>query len=127
MAQEDSGMDELLALSRKFTKQKEDSAKQERQRIEQGKKVKGVLDGLKNLNLDMALTQLKAVAKPEVIQKVTAFKTNPNTEALRKLLTHMVDDIEKQIGNLTPKSDTTALLNAMRTLSILMDLYFSLA
>ena len=46
MAQEDSGLDELLALSKKFTKQKEDNEKQERQRIEQGKKVKGVLQGL---------------------------------------------------------------------------------
>jgi hypothetical protein len=127
MAQEDSGLDELLALSRKFTKQKEDNEKQERQRIEQGKKVKGVLDGLKSLNFDMALTQLKTVAKPEIIQKVTTLKTNPNPENLRKILTQMVDDLEKQITGLTPKSDTAPLVNSMRTFSILLDLYFSLS
>jgi len=126
MAQEDSGMDELLALSRKFTKQKEDNAKQERQRIEQGKKVKGVLDGLKDLNLQMALGQLKTVAKPEIYQKVAALKTNPNPDALRKMLTHLIDDIEKQVSGLNPKSDTALLANSMRTLSILLDLYFSL-
>ena len=127
MAQEDSGLDELLALSRRFTKQKEDSEKQERQRIEQGKKVKGVLQGLQELNLSMALTQLKPVAKPEVIQKVTALRSKPNTEDLRKLITRMADDIERQIETLSPaKPDTTDLISSMRTLNILLDLYFSL-
>ena len=124
---EESGLDELLALSRKFTKQKEDNEKQERHRIEQGKKVKGVLDGLKDLNLNMALTQLKPVAKPEIIQKVTALKTNPNPESLRKVLTQLIDDIEKQVSLLSPsKPDTAHLINSMRTMSILLDLYFSL-
>ncbi len=126
MTQEDSGLDELLALSRKFTKQKADNEKQERQRIEQGKKVKGVLQGLQELNLSMALTQLKAVAKPELIQRVAALRTKPGTEDLRKLITKLVDDTEKQVSGLNPKSDTTALANSMRTLSILLDLYFSL-
>ena len=55
-----------------FTKQQEEHDKQERQRQEQGKKVKGVLQGLQDLNLSMALTQLKTVAKPEIIRQVTA-------------------------------------------------------
>jgi hypothetical protein len=126
MAQEDSGLDELLALSKKFTKQKEDNEKQERQRIEQGKKVKGVLQGLQDLNLQMALGQLKGVAKPELIQQVTALKSGGGTEKLRKLITRLVDDAEKQVSVLTSKTDTTALVNQMRTLSILLDLYFSL-
>jgi hypothetical protein len=124
--EEDSGLDELLALSRKFTKQKADSEKQERQRIEQGKKVKGVLQGLQELNLNMALTQLKTVAKPEVIQRVTLLRTKPGTDDLRKLITKLVDDTEKQVITLNPKSDTAAIANSMRTLSILLDLYFSL-
>ena len=125
--EEDSGLDELLALSRKFTKQKEDSEKQERQRIEQGKKVKGVLQGLQELNLNMALTQLKTVAKPDLIQKIAALRTKPGTEELRKIITRLVDDIEKQVNTLNPKSDTAQLANSIRTLSILMDLYFSLS
>jgi hypothetical protein len=127
MPQEDSGLDELLALSRKFSKQKEDSEKQERQRIEQGKKVKGVLQGLQELNLSMALTQLKTVAKPEVIQRVTALRTKPGTEDLRKMITNMTDEIERQLGKVNaPKAETAPLANTVRTLSILLDLYFSL-
>jgi hypothetical protein len=126
MAQDDSGLDELLALSRKFTKQKEDSEKQERQRAEQGKKVRGVLQGLQELNLSMALTQLKTVAKPDLVQRVSALRTKPGTEDLRKLITKLVDDTEKQVNSLTPKTDPAPLANSMRTLSILLDLYFSL-
>ena len=127
MTEEESGLDELLALSRKFTKQKEDNEKQERQRIEQGKKVKGVLDGLKGLNVQMALDQLKTVAKPEIIQQVTALKNKPGTEDLRKMITGMADDIERKLGNITnPKTDMPPIVNSMRTLNILLDLYFSL-
>ena len=127
MTQEESGIDELLRLSKRFTKQQEDRDKQERQRIEQGKKVKGVLQGLQELNLSMALTQLKTVAKPDIIQKVTALKNKAGTEDLRKMITNLADDIERQLGALNPaKADTTPLVNSMRTLSILLDLYFSL-
>jgi hypothetical protein len=125
--EEDSGLDELLALSRKFTKQKEDNEKQERRRIEQGKKVKGVLQGLQELNLNMALTQLKTVAKPDLIQKITALRNKPGTDELRKIITKLVDDTEKQVNTLNPKSDTAPLANSVRTLSILLDLYFSLS
>ncbi len=124
--EEESGLDELLALSRKFTRQKEDNEKKERQRIEQGKKVKGVLQGLHDLNLNMALEQLKSVAKPELIRQVAAIKAGDSTESLRKIITRMVDEAEKQVSTLNSKSDTTSLVNSMRSLSILLDLYFSL-
>ena len=75
----------------------------------------------------MALTQLKTVAKPDLIQKIVALKTRPGTEELRKIITKLVDDIEKQVNTLNPKSDTTQLANSIRTLSILLDLYFSLS
>lgn len=128
MPQEESGLDELMRLSRKFTKQQEEHDKQERQRAEQGKKVKGVLQGLKDLNLTMALNQLKTVAKPEIIRQVTALKTGGNTDSLRKVITTLIDDVEKQVGMVSgSKAEIAALVNSMRTLSILMDLYFSLA
>jgi hypothetical protein len=126
MAEEESGIDELMRLSRKFTKQQEDHDKQERQRQEQGKKVRGVLQGLKDLNLSMAIGQLKTVAKPEIIKQVTELKNRPGTEDLRKIITKMVDDLDKQLGadSLT-KSEITAADNSVKTLSILLDLYFS--
>jgi hypothetical protein len=126
MPTDDSGLDELKALSLKFTKQKEDSEKQERQRAEQGKKVQGVLHGLQDLNFNMAITQLKTVARPEVIQKVNNLKAKTNTEDLRKLITTLTEDLEKEIGKLNPgKFDAEPLLNTTRTISILLDLYFS--
>jgi hypothetical protein len=125
--EEESGIDELMRLQQRFTRQQEDRDKQERQRIEQGKKVKGVLQGLKDLNLSMALEQLKTVAKPEIIRQVTALKSREGTEDLRKMITALVDDLEKQLGTTSAsKADMTPLVNSVRTISILLDLYFSL-
>jgi len=127
MAEEESGIDELMRLSRRFTRQQEEREKQERQRQEQGKKVRGVLQGLKDLNLSMAMQQLKTVAKPEIIRQVSALKSKDGTEDLRKMITTIADDLEKHLGAVSAsKTEMTPLVNSMRTLSILMDLYFSL-
>ena len=126
MTEEESGIDELMRLSRRFTQQQEDREKQERQRQEQGKKVRGVLQGLKDLNLSMALGQLKTVAKPEIIKQVTALKSTASTEDLRKLITNIVDELDRQLGasSLT-KAEIASADNTVKTLSILLDLYFS--
>jgi hypothetical protein len=127
MPEEESGIDELMRLSRRFTRQQEEREKQERQRQEQGKKVRGVLQGLKDLNLSMAMQQLKTVAKPEIIRQVSALKSTEGTEDLRKMITTIADDLEKHLSAVsTSKTEMTPLVNSMRTLSILMDLYFSL-
>jgi cysteinyl-tRNA synthetase len=127
MAEEESGIDELMRLSRRFTRQQEEREKQERQRQEQGKKVRGVLQGLKDLNLSMAMQQLKTVAKPEIIRQVSTLKSTEGTEDLRKMITTIADDLEKHLGAVSAsKTEMTPLVNSMRTLSILMDLYFSL-
>jgi cysteinyl-tRNA synthetase len=127
MAEEESGIDELMRLSRRFTRQQEEREKQERQRQEQGKKVRGVLQGLQDLNINMALQQLKTVAKPEIIRQVSALKSTKGTEDLRKMITTIADDLEKHLVNVSAsKTEMTPLVNSMRTLSILLDLYFSL-
>src|SRR4030042_602578 len=125
--EEESGIDELMRRSRQFTRQQEEHNKQERQRQEQGKKVRGVLQGLKDLNLSMALSQLEGVATPEVIQQVTALKSKKDTEDLRKIITSLVDNLEKHLNAISStKTEMTTLGNSTRTLSILLDLYFSL-
>jgi len=127
MAEEESGLDELMRLSRQFTRQQEEHEAREKQRAAQGKKVRGVLQGLKDLNLDMAVTQLKAVARPEIVKQVSALKTQESTDVLRKLITGIAEDLEDRLRAVQiPKADATALCNSMRTLNILMDLYFSL-
>jgi ribosomal protein L22 len=122
MGKEESGLDELMRLSRQFTQQKAENEAKERQREEQGKKVRGVLHGLQELNINMALQQLKNVAKPDVIQQVTAMKTRGGTEDLRKMISALAEDLEK---NMTSKKDSSPLVNDMRALNILLDLYFS--
>jgi hypothetical protein len=127
MAEEESGIDELMRLSRQFTRQQEEHEAREKQRQAQGKKVKGVLQGLKELNFNMAVTQLKTVAKPEIVKQVSALKNQESTEALRKTISNIADDLENRLRSLqATKAETTYLYNAMRTLNILMDLYFSL-
>ena len=122
MAKEESGIDELMRLSRQFTQQKADNEAKEKQREEQGKKVRGVLHGLQELNINMALQQLKSVAKPDIIRQITLMKTRGGTDELRKIISALGDELEK---NLTLKKDSAALANDMRTLNILLDLYFS--
>lgn len=125
--EEENGIDELMRLSQQFTRQQEEHDKQEHHRQEQGKKVRGVLQGLKDLNLSMALSQLKDVASPELITQVTALKNKNDTEDLRKIITNLVDELEKRLNTASgSKTETTKLINVTRTLSILLDLYFSL-
>jgi ribosomal protein L22 len=122
MAKEESGLDELMRLSRQFTQQKAENEAKDRQREEQGKKVRGVLQGLQELNINMAVQQLKAVAKPDIIKQVNAMRTKGGTGDLRKMISALADDLEKRLGD---KKDTAPLVNSMRTLNILLDLYFS--
>jgi hypothetical protein len=123
MTDEESGIDELMRLSQQFTRQQEERESREKQREAQGKKVMGVLHGLQDLNINMALQQLQAVARPEVIKQVNALKTAGSTEALRKMISSLAEDLEKSLG---AGKDTALLANDMRTLNILLDLYFSL-
>lgn len=125
-ADEESGIDELMRLSRQFTRQQEEHEAKEKQREAQGKKVRGVLQGLKELNLSMAIDQLKTVAKPETVRQVSALRSQENTDNLRKMITGIADDLENRLHAIpASKTETASLCNSMRTLSILMDLYFS--
>ncbi len=127
MAEEESGLEELMRLSRQFTRQQEEHEAREKQRQAQGKKVRGVLQGLKELNLDMAVTQLKAVARPEIVKQVSALKSQENTDVLRKLISGIADELEDKLRAVqVPKAEAASLCNSMRTLNILMDLYFSM-
>ena len=126
MTEEESGLDELMRLSRQFTRQQEDHDEQERQRREQGKKVQGVLQGLRDLKVSMALQQLQTLAPPEIIDKVEALKVTPGTEDLRKMISGLADDLEKRLESVPADTGETPAVDSMRTLNILMDLYFSL-
>jgi hypothetical protein len=123
----ENGFDERARLSQQFTRQQGERTERERQREEQGKKVRGVLKGLRELNISMAVEQLKPVATPEIIDEVNALKNKTGNEDLRRLITDLADDLEDRIGATSTESQNTAtLVNPMRTLNILLNLYFSL-
>jgi hypothetical protein len=125
--EEESGIDELMRLSQQFTRQQEEHEEQERQREEQGRKVQGVLHGLQDLNISMTLEQLQSVAPPEIIKEVESLRTTGAKEDLRKVISSLADDLENKIGLIkTADAEKTELTDSMRTLNILMDLYFSL-
>ena len=127
MEDEESGIDELMRLSQQFKRQDEERTARQRQREEQGKKTRDVLQGLKEIKVSMALEQLKAVAPPEIIKEVEALRGKKGAEDLRKAISNLADDLENRIGTISASNpDTASLVNSMRTLNILMDLYFSL-
>jgi uncharacterized protein YeeX (DUF496 family) len=124
---EESGLDELMRLQRQFSRQQEEHEAQERQREAQGKKVRGVLQGLKDLNISMSVEQLKTVAPKDIIDRVNSLKKQPGTEDLRKMISGLADDLERRVADIPDAPDAASpLANSMRTLNILMDLYFSL-
>ena len=123
----ESGFEELMRLSQQFTKQGEERTAREKQRAEQGKKVQGVLQGLKELNVSMAIEQLKLVAAPDIIEEVNSLKRKQGTGDLRKLISNLTDDLENRIGIVSASNpDMAPLERSMKTLNILLDLFFSL-
>jgi len=124
---EGSGYEELLRLSQKFKRQEHENTQKEQQQARQRKKVQDVLGGLKELNISMALTQLKPIASPEIITKVNSLKKNTETDELRRLISDMAYDMEKRISTLSVSNpDVKPLERPMKTLSILTELFFSL-
>lgn len=123
----ESGFEELMRLSQQFTRQGQERTAREKQRAEQGKKAQGVLQGLKELNVSMAIEQLKLVATPDIIEEVNSLKRKQGTGDLRKLISNLTDDLENRIGIISASNpDMTPLERSMKTLNILLDLFFSL-
>jgi hypothetical protein len=127
MEEEENGFDELMRLSQQFTRQEREHTEMERQRREQGKKTQDVLQGLRGIKVSMALEQLKAIAPPEILAEVEALKVKKGSDDLRKAISALVDEMENRFYTLSSSNPEMApLSDSMRTLSILLDLYFSL-
>lgn len=124
----ESGLDELMRLSRQTARQAKDLAEAEQQRQEQREKAQGVRQGLKEISISVALQQLRQVADDRVIEKVSALTKKPGIEDLRKLISDSVHDLEKQTGNVTAsKTDISTIENSVKALAILIELYFALS
>ena len=127
MTEEESGLDELMRLQQQFTRQQEEHDERQKQQKEQGEKAQGVLKGLKDLQFSLTIEQLKSVAGPEIIKEVNALKDKPDTEDLRKMISGLADEIENKLDTIAAADpEAKSMVDAMRVLNILMDLYFSL-
>ena len=123
----ENGFDELMRLSQQFTRQEEERTQREKQRAEQRQKTRNVLQGLKEMRVSFAVEQLKAVAAPEIVDAVSDLKNRQDSDSLRKLISKLTDDIESRVEDAASSNPQMAELeHPVKTLNILMDLYFSL-
>ena len=123
----ESGLDELIRLSKETARKKKELAEREQQRTKQKQKVQGVLEGLKAIKVSIAVEQLKLVSTPEIIEKISSLTHKQGTEDLRKLISSLTDDLEKRMRDVvTSNPDMLPIERSIKTLAILLELYFSL-
>lgn len=128
MAPQGDGLEELMRLSQRFKKQEQENTQREKRRQQKQKEVQNVLGGLRGLNISMALEQLKPVAAPEIIRQVSTLKSAPGTAGLRKLITGLAYDLENRLGKVSSADPNFKQIErSMKTLTILMELFFSLS
>ena len=125
----ENGMDELLRLSRGLTRKTEDAAKHEARGQQQAAEKRQVILGLRGITFAMALEQLKIVsAEDTVVARVSAYKDKEGTADLRNLITGLTSELEGMAGKMSRANPELASVErSIKTLSILIDLLFSLS
>ncbi len=125
----ENGMDELLRLSRGLTRKTEDAAKHEARGQRQAAEGRQVILGLRGITFAMALEQLKIVsAEDTVVARVSAYKDKEGTADLRNLITGLTSELEGVAGKMSRANPELASVErSIKTLSILIDLLFSLS
>jgi len=123
----ESGFDELMRLHQQTTQMGQDITDREQQNAEQRQKVQGALQGLKDISISVALEQLKPIATPEIIEEVQSLTQKQGTGDLRRLITDLVDDLERCVSRVSASNqDIAPIERSIRTLAILIGLFFSL-
>ena len=125
---DESGFEELVRLSKETAKQAQNLANMEQQREEQRQTSQNVLQGLKEISISVAIEQLKSVASNEIIEEISSLINKPDTRDLRKLISDLVHDLEKQTGSIsTSNIDMVPIKDSVKTVSILVELLFTLS
>jgi hypothetical protein len=123
----DSGMEELLRLSKQIARVDQERTKEEQARTEHRQKATDVQQRLIELKASVALEQLKLIATPEIIQEVSSLKNKPNTQGLRKLILDLTSELEKWVDNRRGSQlDMDTIKSSVKTLAILVELLFSI-
>lgn len=124
----ENGMEELLRLSRGLSKKTEDAGRQEARKKRERAEQKQALLGMRGITFSMALEQLKIIsAEADVIKKVGSCQAKEGTEDLRKLIVALTGELESRVSKMTRAApEMSGLERSVKTLSILIDLVFSL-
>jgi hypothetical protein len=123
----ENGLDELMRLSRQTAataRNLEDAEKQRRERREVSQSIR---HGLRQISISVALEQLKTVAPAETIEKVKSLADKPDVKDLRRMVSDSVHGLERQTGRITAVTDVEKIQNSVKTLAILVELYFALS
>ena len=123
----ESGFNELMRLSRQTANEAQELTKKEQQRAEQRQIVQGVLQGLRDIKVSIAVEQLRLVATPEIIEETSSLTRKQGAEDLRKLISNLTGDMEKHLRSVsTSNPDMVPIEHSVKILAILIELYFSL-
>jgi|TARA_B100002003_G_C13985883_1_gene476583 hypothetical protein len=123
----ESGLDELMRLSRQTVNEGKELDRKEQQRLEQRQVVQGALKGLREIGVTVTVEQLKQVATPEIIEEVDSLKYQQGTEGLRRLITRLANDLEKCVDDISASNpDMVPIQRSVKTLVILLELLSSI-
>lgn len=124
----ENGMDELLRLSRGLTRKTEDAAKHEARGQREAAEKRQAMVGLRGITFAMALEQLKIVsAEDNIVARVSSYQAKEGAADLRKLITGLTAELEGMAGKMSRSNpELVSIERSIKTLSILIDLLFSL-
>lgn len=123
----ESGLDELMRLSQQMNNEAQELTKKEQQRTKKRQRTQEVLQGFKEISISVAVEQLRLVATPEITEGINSLKHKPDTKDLRKVISDLAHDLEKRTGSISASNpDMMPIERSVSTLSILIELFFSL-
>jgi len=123
----ESGLEELLRLSKDIAKVDRERTKAEQDHAEQRQKVRELQQGLIELKASVALEQLRPVATPDIIKEISSLKHKQTTGDLRKIILDLSAKLEKWVDNTSGSNqDMDSITRLVKTLAILIELLFSI-
>jgi soluble cytochrome b562 len=124
----ESGLEELMRLSRQTKRQAQNMDAAEKQRQAQRETAQSIRKGLKEISISVAVSQLKSVAPEEIISEVESLVNKPDIKDLRKMISTLVHQLERQTSGLSAGGkDLDVIEGSVKTLAILCELYFALS
>ncbi len=123
----EGGLDELMRLSRETANEAQELTKREQLRKEQRQVKQEVIQGLKEINVSVAVEQLRLVSTSEIVERISSLTHKQDTEDLRKLISDLAHDLEKRISRISASNpDMVPIECSLKTLAILIELFFAL-